>query len=116
VLKTWSNKIKAKGKKKLLRVPHPKSPITQSPNRQILVHDDRETPSRRPCAADVEDDNKLPAWWSIMLTRRLSSVCGSGRRSALELMRQYNPQAMMLDLGLPGMSGWEVLDAVKPPR
>ncbi len=39
-------------------------------------------------------------------------IAGDGE-TALELLKRYKPHAMVLDLGLPGISGWEVLDEVK---
>jgi len=39
-------------------------------------------------------------------------LAGSGE-AGLELARKYLPAAVLLDVGLPGMNGWAVLDALK---
>jgi CheY-like chemotaxis protein len=39
-------------------------------------------------------------------------IANNGEAS-LELVKRYNPAAVILDLHLPGMSGWQVLDALK---
>ncbi|MDF1780382.1 MAG: response regulator [Alcanivoracaceae bacterium] len=39
-------------------------------------------------------------------------VCSDGE-SGLEYARTYRPSAIILDIGLPGMDGWEVMDKLK---
>ena len=39
-------------------------------------------------------------------------IAGDGE-TGLELVKSYQPQAIILDLNLPDMSGWEVLTALK---
>jgi CheY-like chemotaxis protein/signal transduction histidine kinase len=40
-------------------------------------------------------------------------VAAGDGESGLQLAKTYHPDAILLDLKLPGMSGWEVLDALK---
>jgi CheY-like chemotaxis protein len=62
----------------------------------------------------IEDD---PAFAEIVadLAKKKGFECllaGTGE-AGLELARLRRPQAVILDLRLPGMSGWDVLDALK---
>jgi CheY-like chemotaxis protein len=62
----------------------------------------------------VEDD---PAFARIVLDyahkKHLKCLTAANGESALSLLASHTPHAVVLDLGLPGMSGWEVLDALK---
>jgi CheY-like chemotaxis protein/nitrogen-specific signal transduction histidine kinase len=62
----------------------------------------------------VEDD---PRFASILLSLARDSdfkgvVTGEGA-SVLALAKRYNPRAVMLDIGLPDMDGWALLDLLK---
>lgn len=35
---------------------------------------------------------------------------------AVEFLEQYRPDLIVLDIGLPGMSGWQLLDVIKKKR
>jgi len=81
------------------------------PSPQTLIPDE---PTGDPIVLVVEDD---PNFASILddIARKKGFRCliaGTGE-SGLELAVQHKPQAIILDLNLPGISGWDVLDALK---
>ncbi|HEX2085119.1 MAG TPA: response regulator, partial [Solirubrobacteraceae bacterium] len=62
----------------------------------------------------VEDD---PRFASILLSLAHDAdfkgvVTGEGG-AAIELAKRFNPRAVMLDIGLPDMDGWALLDLLK---
>jgi DNA-binding response OmpR family regulator len=65
----------------------------------------------------IEDHIELAEIIQVSL-RKLSVVTfveTSGEK-ALEMFDRINPQLVMLDIGLPDMTGWKVLDAIKERR
>jgi CheY-like chemotaxis protein/signal transduction histidine kinase/DNA-binding LacI/PurR family transcriptional regulator len=99
------------------QVPDHKSPPPQSliPDRPSPIPDDREaiTPSDHPLLI-VEDD---PKFAKIVLNyahkKRFKCLVAGDGESALALCKAHRPAAIILDLKLPGISGWEVLDSIK---
>ncbi|MCG5240970.1 HAMP domain-containing protein [Azospirillum doebereinerae] len=67
-----------------------------------------------PVVMIVEDDAKF-ASILIDLAREkgFRTVVSSGGGSALPFARKYRPDAVLLDIGLPDMDGWAVLDLLK---
>ena len=62
----------------------------------------------------VEDDEKLRDILSGILRRSgLAAWTASNGAEALERVRQHRPSVVLLDLGLPVMSGWDVLRELK---
>ena len=63
----------------------------------------------------VVDDNKDAAE-SMSLLLELwghEAVCAHDGRSALEMAARYHPDAVFLDIGLPGMDGYEVAERLR---
>ena len=62
----------------------------------------------------VEDDPRFAGVLEEIAKKNGFSclIAGTGE-NGLELAVQYRPQAIILDLNLPGISGWDVLDALK---
>jgi len=63
----------------------------------------------------VVDDNEASAktlGWAIEMEGYEVEVCLDGRR-ALERARDFRPHVVLLDLGMPGMSGYEVCQALR---
>jgi CheY-like chemotaxis protein/signal transduction histidine kinase/DNA-binding LacI/PurR family transcriptional regulator/PAS domain-containing protein len=84
-------------------------------NQQSPIPDDRDDiePSDR-ILLIVEDD---PKFAKIVLNyahkKHFKCLVAGDGESALALTKTHRPAAIILDLKLPGMSGWDVLDAIK---
>ncbi|WP_211100502.1 HAMP domain-containing protein [Azospirillum sp. TSH100] len=67
-----------------------------------------------PVVLIVEDDNTFA---SILLDlareKGFRTILSSGGAAALPLARKYRPDAVLLDIGLPDMDGWALLDLLK---
>jgi PAS domain S-box-containing protein len=106
-----------KGSRDQVTAPKPQVPAPQSriPDRPSLIPDDRDslTPSDR-ILLIVEDDPKFAKIVRDYAHKKHFKclVAGDGE-SALALSKAHCPAAIILDLKLPGLSGWEVLDALK---
>lgn len=62
----------------------------------------------------VEDDASIRSYIStILMSNGYSVVTAEDGRSALSLISSYNPDIILLDLGLPDMDGLTVLKAVR---
>jgi PAS domain S-box-containing protein len=88
--------------------PRPGSPTPAIPDdRDALQGDDR-------ILLIVEDD---PKFARVVLDyahkKAFKCLVAADGETALDLLKSYRPQAIVLDLGLPNISGWEVLDVVK---
>jgi CheY-like chemotaxis protein/signal transduction histidine kinase/DNA-binding LacI/PurR family transcriptional regulator len=101
--------------------PH-SSPVPALPNQQptisnqkSIIPDDRDdiNPTDRVLLI-VEDD---PKFAKIVLNyahkKHFKCLVAGDGESALALTKTHRPAAIILDLKLPGMSGWDVLDAIK---
>jgi CheY-like chemotaxis protein/two-component sensor histidine kinase len=62
----------------------------------------------------VEDDRDF-AQWLLDLTRQkgFKGIVTSRGNTALALVREFSPVAVTLDISLPDISGWKVLDRLK---
>ena len=63
----------------------------------------------------VDDEELARRGLEIRLARRPDvDVCGSARsgREALEAVRNLRPDVIMLDIQMPGMSGFDVLEGL----
>lgn len=72
------------------------------------------TDTLNPLALIVEDSPEMARVLTLALERSgiLTMHAASGPE-ALQTLADRRPDVMLLDIGLPDMSGWEVLEAVK---
>jgi DNA-binding response OmpR family regulator len=64
-----------------------------------------------------EESRKLRALLEATLTRHgLACHVASNGDAALELARQFRPDAVILDVNMPGRDGFQVLQALKADR
>ena len=62
----------------------------------------------------VEDEPEMIDLYRLILTRRGFEVIGAdGGREGLEVIREYQPDLVLLDLMMPDMDGWEVYKQIK---
>jgi DNA-binding response OmpR family regulator len=62
----------------------------------------------------VEDAMELAQISQITLNRMgLKTFHAPNGQRALEFLAENTPDLMLLDIGLPGMNGWEVLERIK---
>jgi tubulin-specific chaperone A len=98
-------------------------PSTQSPTNEVRNHaitqspipDDRDKlqPNDR-ILLIVEDDPKFAKIvFNYAHKKHFKCLVAGDGESALTLSKAHTPAAVILDLKLPGMSGWQVLDALK---
>ncbi len=97
--------------------PEPVSPEeeTEVPGQPVLVRDDR----RKIQAEDktlliIEDD---PNFASVMLDlareREFKGLIAEDGETGLHFADYYRPSGIILDIGLPGMDGWTVMERLK---
>ncbi len=61
----------------------------------------------------VEDESYIRQFVTLNLKARgYTIISAESAEEGLQLLREYNPQALILDIKLPGMSGWSMLNAV----
>jgi len=98
-----------------MALPVPSAPPAPASPRPTIVTDDRaELHEGDRLLLIVEDD---PAFARLVYHRAHDRhfkclVAGDGE-TGLELARTFHPDAIILDLKLPGVSGWDVLDRLK---
>ena len=84
-------------------------PLTTWSAEQTVIH--------IPRALIVDDSPETGIFIQQALARiPVIGICETHGRSALRRFQQINPALVLLDLNLPDMSGWEVLDAIKESR
>ncbi len=70
--------------------------------------------AKPPLVLIVEDSVELAQVSEIALSRLgLKTMHAVNGRRALEMLADQTPDLMLLDIGLPGMNGWEVLERIK---
>ena len=98
-----------------LRMPSDEEVQGDGPHSPIRLFDDREDihPGDRVLLV-IEDDQPFA---SILLSagheRGFKVLCASRGDEGLALARSFGPDAVTLDIGLPGLDGWTVLDQLK---
>lgn len=67
-----------------------------------------------PMALIVDDTEEIGGLVELNLQRAgFDTLYAPNGRQALDALTARLPDVMVLDLGMPGMSGWEVLEAIK---
>lgn len=62
----------------------------------------------------IDDDRSIRGLFEVLLHRRAMEVnCVENGADALALVRQYEYDAILLDLMMPGMNGFDFLDALR---
>lgn len=70
--------------------------------------------AKQPLVLIVEDAIELAQISQITLSRLgLRTMHAVNGQRALEMLAEQTPDLMLLDIGLPGMNGWEVLERIK---
>lgn len=70
--------------------------------------------AKQPLVLIVEDAIELAQISQITLSRLgLRTMHAVNGQRALEMLVEQTPDLMLLDIGLPGMNGWEVLERIK---
>jgi signal transduction histidine kinase/CheY-like chemotaxis protein/CHASE3 domain sensor protein len=83
----------------------------------IIEPESGEPPTGTPALLIVEDDRAFAKVLADIATRRGLDVVTAGTgRDALALARRRKLFGVLLDIGLPDMSGWEVLERLKASR
>lgn len=89
---------------------------TTAENRAVPVSEDDVTMlnGRHPNVLIVEDTFELAKLIQLALSRsNIPSVIETSGTLALERFYELRPNVVLLDLGLPDMTGWKVLDAIR---
>ncbi len=80
-----------------------------SPANKTLVH--------VPRILIVEDDAAFAEWIQLTLQHlRMLVLCETHGRKALERYNAMQPDLVLLDIRLPDMNGWAVLDAIRETK
>jgi CheY-like chemotaxis protein len=96
---------------RLPAAPGPLSVVGAMPRPELPV-----TPSSGPCLSVlVVDDNKDAATTMVMLLRAQRYVTQTAHDGlqALEAAERFNPDVVLLDIGLPGLNGYEVCQRIR---
>ncbi len=65
----------------------------------------------------IEDDAEMIDLVTLILSRQGYQVIGAhGGRQGLDMVRQEQPDAILLDLMMPDMDGWDVYQQVKADK
>jgi signal transduction histidine kinase/DNA-binding response OmpR family regulator/HAMP domain-containing protein len=80
-----------------------------------VTDDDRNSLNKgERCILIIEDDCTFAATLrDVCRGMAFKAVCAPSGEEGLDLAREHNPTAVILDLRLPGMNGWQVLEAFK---
>ena len=83
--------------------------------RRFTLEDDRDEHSARRQGGPDHRRRRDFAQWLLDLTREkgFKGIVTSRGNTGLELVREFSPTAITLDISLPDISGWKVLDRLK---
>ncbi|MFZ6029727.1 MAG: ATP-binding protein, partial [Chloroflexota bacterium] len=97
--------------------PSPARPLPASPAHSLspLIPDDRDElqPGDKTLLIVEDDPTFAKTVRDYAHKRGFKAIAAGDGESALALCKAHPPAAIVLDLKLPGMSGWDVLDALK---
>lgn len=80
------------------------------------MEDDGAPGGRRGRVLVVEDDPDIGLLIMVLLERAgLDGTLRTDGTSGLRAVAELRPDVLVLDIGLPGMTGWEVLEEVRSP-
>jgi CheY-like chemotaxis protein/signal transduction histidine kinase len=87
--------------------------VSQAPN--IEIKDDRDDlKSGDKVILIVEDDQKFSSVLvELAREKRFKVLLAEDGKTGLEMAKQYKPQAIILDVGLPQLDGWTVMEHLK---
>lgn len=93
---------------KLTSAPFPiQQPAAIDDDRNSLANGER-------CILIIEDDRNFAATLrDVCRGVTFKAICALSGEEGLDLAREHKPTAVILDLRLPGMNGWQVLEAFK---
>lgn len=86
-----------------------------SPAQWPAIDDDRDgLTSEERAILIIEDDlNFIPILQEVCREAGFKAICAASGEDGLALARQFAPTAVILDLRLPGINGWQVLKTLK---
>ncbi|MBF0184255.1 MAG: response regulator [Magnetococcales bacterium] len=89
--------------------------VRQSPDNRAYPEDDREQMDEgEPLILVVEDDPVFAGMtYAQARNKGLRCLLARDGRNALLLAQRYQPMGIILDVGLPDMDGWEVMNRLK---
>ena len=83
--------------------------------RNTLSVDEPQTAALKILVVDDNEPSALTLKWAIEAMGDHVEVCHDGRH-ALELVEQFQPDVLLLDLGMPGLNGLQVAKALRTDR
>ena len=93
---------------KTVRESTPQAPVSSIPDERLTIS------PKDPSILIIEDDPVFAELLSNICKEKgflfLASATGE---EGIELARRYLPKGILLDINLPGMNGWEVLENLK---
>ncbi len=94
--------------------PAPFSAPSPAPQQTAIDDDRRSLCKGERCILIIEDDRIFAATLrDVCRGVTFKAICALSGEEGLALAREHNPTAVILDLRLPGMNGWQVLEAFK---
>jgi len=95
----------------------PETPLksTPPPNQEREVRDDRKDvkPGDKSLLIIEDDPNFSEVLLNLSQARGFKAILAEDGETGLHFADFYKPSAIILDIGLPGINGWEVMDRLK---
>jgi PAS domain S-box-containing protein len=108
------------GKTKISTEPPPMNktntqPDLESPIQSVEINDDRDNlqPEDKSILIIEDDRNFSHILMEIAREKAFKCLIAENGKEGLQLAQQYQPKAMILDVGLPEMDGWTVMEKLK---